>query len=173
MTKVLATTLPAAALLQTYARRDDYVDCFVTQTAGNVPLARFVEAFYTTWLFRMERAILTLAAMPATDLQAQAVATGSGSTFAAWRVEARAEDQLLLCDVTARTRSWFMVTPPARGGADRTLLYFGSAITAAPDPRTGKATIGVLYRSLVGVHKVYSRALLKTAAQRLRHPPSV
>ena len=69
-------------------------------------------AFYTTWLFRLERWILRLAvARPSTDEEAHQLARGEREAFAAWSVEARAPDQLLMCDFTGRTRSWLMVVP--------------------------------------------------------------
>ena len=73
--------------------------------------------------------------------------------FAAWRVEDRAEDQLLLCDLPGRTRSWLM----AASEGTRTLLYFGSAIVP----------LSPGYRALLGFHKLYSRVLLRAAKSRL------
>src|SRR5690606_27974393 len=111
-------------------------------TPRAVSQAAYVHAFYTTPLFRAERLVLQwLASRPSTDLQARQLASGATEDFAAWCVEARTERQLLLRDVTGRTRSWLMAAP--RGGNDDgdgrggTRLYFGSAIVPVTDPRSG------------------------------------
>jgi len=161
---VQTCALPAQALLMGYCKRGGYTDCFVIETDARVSLARYVEAFYTSWLFRLERLVLTLAARPSSDLQAVELAAGRGSVFAAWDVEARAVDQLLMRDITGRTRSWFMVVPAAGG----TRLYFGSAVTATRHSKTGPAAVGAAYRALFGLHELYSRALLATARRRLQ-----
>jgi len=164
---VQACALPAKALLRGYSGGGGYADCFVIETADRVSLARYVEAFYTSWLFRLERLVLTLAARPSSDLQAAELAAGRGSSFAAWEMESRAADQLLMRDVTGRTRSWFMVAPAASG----TRLYFGSAITPTRPSATGPAATGSVFRVLVGFHELYSRALLAATRARLqRHP---
>lgn len=147
-----------------YSVGGGYTDCFVIETGARVPLARYVEAFYTSWLLRLERLVLTFAARPSSDQQAVELAAGRGSAFAAWDVEARAVDQLLMRDITGRTRSWFMVASAAGG----TRLYFGSAIAATRHSTTGPATVGLMIRTLFGLHKLYSRALLAAAHRRLQ-----
>lgn len=159
--------LPADAFLQRYDQGGGYADCFVVETTGQIALGPYVEAFYTTWLFKLERALLSLAGQPSTDVQASQLAAGTASDFAAWNVEARADDQLLMCDVTARTRSWFKVAPVQGEAPGKTQLYFGSAITAIRHRATGRATIGPVFLALAGFHKLYSRALLATARRRL------
>jgi hypothetical protein len=125
-----------------------------------------VTAFYTTWLFRLERWILRLAvARPSTDEEARQLARGEREAFAAWSVEARAPDQLLMCDFTGRTRSWLMVAPAA--GTTGTRLYFGSVVVPVRDPKTGKMGLGPVHGPLIGFHKLYSRSLLGAAARRL------
>ncbi|MCY7309049.1 MAG: hypothetical protein LH632_23560 [Rhodoferax sp.] len=155
--------LPAQSLLGGYSG-GGYTDCFVIETGARISLARYVEAFYTTWLFKLERLVLTLAARPSSDLQAVELAAGRGFAFAAWEVEQRAVDQLLMRDITGRTRSWFMVVPAAGG----TRLYFGSAVTAKRYRTTGTASVGPVFRALVGFHGLYSRALLAAARARLQ-----
>ncbi len=164
---VRSCALPAEAFLRRYDHGGSYADCFVVEASGLIPLSQYVEAFYTTGLFKAEQAVLSLARRPSTDIQANQVAVGSGSTFAAWSVEDRSEDQLLLCDVTARTRSWFMVTPVPNEISDRTLLYFGSAITAVRKEPTGRMTIGPVFKALTEFHILYSRALLAAAKKRI------
>lgn len=123
-------------------------------------------AFYTTWLFRLERWILRLlVARPSTDEEARQLARGERDGFAAWSVEARASDQLLMRDFTGRTRSWLMVS--ATDGSAGTRLYFGSVVVPLRDPKTGGQSLGSVHGPLIGFHKVYSRLLLGAAARRL------
>ncbi|TWO70147.1 hypothetical protein FN976_16260 [Caenimonas sedimenti] len=144
-----------------------YADCYATDIARAVTHAEFVEAFYTTRLFKAERFILRwLASKPSSDAQARQLAAGERDTFAAWTVEGRAPGQLMLADFSGRTRSWLMVGPVE--GAAGTRLYFGSAVVpgkAAGDG--GRARMGFLFRALLGFHKLYSRALLRSARARL------
>ena len=149
---IFEDTLPSNALLQKYAKAGVYTDCFSTDVLANVSLAEFVEAFYTTWLFKLERFILRVAvSKPSTDEQAKALASGAFDTFAAWYVENRDEHQLLMCDFRNHTRSWFMVAPGK--------LYFGSAVVPIDRPS---------YKMLIGFHRLYSRALLSAARSRLQ-----
>lgn len=170
VTRVSPSALPDSALLARHAAGANYTDCFTLDVPQPVTLARYVEAFYTTPLFKAERVILALAGRPSTDLQAAAVATGQADTFAAWQVEDRAPDQLLLCDMTGRTRSWFMVLARPDGQTG-TRLCFGSAIVAVPGRKDGSQTIGPLFRALTSAHVLYSRALLAAAAARLARLP--
>lgn len=59
--------IPPDALLRRYRVDGTYTDCYATGSAGRITLARFVEAFYTTRLFRLERFVLALGGMPSTD----------------------------------------------------------------------------------------------------------
>ena len=150
--------LPADALLQKYVRSGAYTDCYSTHTQAAVSLADYVTAFYTTWLFKLERFILRVAvSRPSTDTEARQVAAGDTDRFAAWTVEARSEHQLLMCDFQGRTRSWFMVSG--------TQLFFGSAVVPATVTRSG-------FRFLLGLHRLYSRALLQGAKSRLQSSSS-
>jgi hypothetical protein len=152
--------LPDAALLQAYARDGGYTDCYATDLPRAVSHAQYVEAFYTTWLFRLERWILGWAvSRPSTGAQARELAAGSRDAFAAWSVERRAPDQLLLCDMFGRTRSWLMTAPLPAGG---TRLYFGSGVAPRRDGRLGRT-----FSLLLGFHKLYSIALLGAARRRL------
>jgi hypothetical protein len=167
---VQVCALPVQALLRGYSGGGGYTDCFVVETGARVSLARYVEAFYTSWLFRLERLVLTFATRPSSDRQAVALAAGNGSAFAAWEVESRTVDQLLMRDITGRTRSWFMVVPAAGG----TRLYFGSAVTTVRPSTGGLPTIGPVFQALVAFHVLYSRALLAAACGRLqRHAEQV
>lgn len=161
MTIVHACELPAGALLARY--RDDggsYTDCYAARVIRPVVHTAFVEAFYTSWLFKLERRVLAWSSLPSTDAQAAELAAGRREAFAAWRVESRSADQLLMCDLSGRTRSWLMT------GADGT-LYFGSAVVPAPDRPAGAPALAFPYRQLLGFHRLYSRALLRAAAARI------
>jgi hypothetical protein len=161
--------LPADALLQRYRQPGAYTDCYVTEVAWPVSRSEYVEAFYTTGLFKVERQILRwLASRPSTDVQARQLASGSLVTFAAWVVEAQTTGQLLLRDYSGRTRSWLMVMPVEEDDQrQNTRLYFGSAVVPVAGSKTGQATLGFPFRSLLGFHKLYSRALLRAARSRL------
>ena len=161
---VAACSLPHEALLRAYLDRG-YVDCYSIRVAARVPHAAYVEAFYTSVPFRLERWLLARVRLPSTDAQAVALATGAAEAFAAWTVAARADRQLLLRDVHGATRSWLM-SAPADGGGTR--LYFGSAVTALEtDPATGGPRLRARYRRLLGFHRLYSRLLLAAARRRL------
>ncbi|NQD37123.1 hypothetical protein HPT27_08805 [Permianibacter sp. IMCC34836] len=177
-------------MLQRCRDQGAYTDCYVTTVAGVVSAPAFIEAFYTTTLFKLERLILRWAVgKTSTDRDAQALASGDCDHFAAWRVEARASGQLLLADFTGRTKSWLMVetvgaaadaNKSASGTSDlrnadsldvspiKTLLYFGSAVV----PRGGNESdrrrgMGLLFHALLGFHQLYSRCLLRSARSRL------
>ena len=159
-TSITTAELPASALLRKYCRGGAYTDCFVTEIPVSISLPQYVEAFYTTTVFKLERWILTrFVAKPSTDSDARRVAHAQVDSFAAWSVEERAPDQLLMCDYVHRTRSWFMVEPMAGGG---TRLYFGTAVVPVRT-RSGKLTLGSAYLALMGFHKLYSRILLRSA----------
>lgn len=160
--------LPERALLGRYAKAGAYTDCYATEVPGPVSHAEYVEAFYTTAVFKLERLILAwFASKPSSDAQAKQLAAGALDSFAAWVVEARSDDQLLMSDFQGRTRSWLMVAPVQGGGAPRTRLYFGSAVVPIVNRKSGQAGMGFAFRALLGFHKIYSRVLLSAACSRL------
>ena len=160
--------LPEHALLGRYAHSGAYTDCYVAEVARSVSHAEYVEAFYTTAVFKIERLLLAwFVSKPSTDVQATQLAAGMLNSFAAWNVEARSANQLLMCDFKGRTRSWLMVAPVQSGGVATTRLYFGSAIVPILDKVSGQASPGVAFRALVGFHKLYSTVLLHAARSRL------
>ena len=165
---VQSCPLPEHALLAIYRANGSFTDCYSIDVAGTVSHAQFVAAFYTTLVFRLERLILKWAlSKPSTDEDARQLAAGTADTFAAWTVEGRGVDQLLLCDVAGRTRSWLMVTPVVSGPGPATRLYFGSAVVPHRNRRTGQREMGTAFRALLGFHKLYSRVLLRAAVGRL------
>ncbi|MBT8437094.1 MAG: hypothetical protein KJP11_06970 [Gammaproteobacteria bacterium] len=169
MFSVESCKLPPEALLNSYLDSGAYTDCYRTEIPGSVTHTQYVGAFYTTSLFKLERMILAwLASKPSTDREAEQLAQGSTNLFAAWQVESRVENQLLLSDFRGRTRSWLMALPAGEDNDPRTHLYFGSAITKVPDQKTGKMTLGSGFRVLLGFHKIYSRLLLYSARLRLK-----
>jgi hypothetical protein len=160
--------LPEGALLSIYRESGAYTDCFAADVAGTISHEQFVAAFYTTFVFKLERAILKWAvSKPSTDAQVKLLAAGSINEFAAWRVEKRCPNQLLMSDFQARTRSWLMVTPVMLGGVARTRLYFGSAVVPVKNRKTGVVEQGGVFRALLGFHKIYSVVLLRAAVARL------
>ena len=127
-----------------------------------------MEAFYTTAVFKLERLLLArFVSKPSSDAQARQLAAGELNSFAAWDVEERRVDQLLMSDFRGRTRSWLMVAPGPGDGAATTRLYFGSAVVPIVNRGSGEARLGFAFRALLGFHKLYSRVLLRAACSRL------
>ena len=158
--------MPDEALTHRYRESGAHTDCFFTELARPVTHAEFVEAFYTTWLFKLERWILRLCvARPSTDAEARALARGELDSFAAWTVEARARNQVLLRDFTGRTCSWLMVAGAERGPGTR--LYFGSVVIPVRDAANAQTRMPSVHARLLGFHTLYSRLLLRAAARRL------
>ncbi len=168
MSSIQRCELPHGALLSKYQHGGAYADCYVTEAARRVSHAEYVEAFYTTALFKVERLLLSwFASKPSTDVQAGQLAAGTLDSFAAWSVEGRSANQLLLSDFRGRTRSWLMVVSPENSALEDTHLYFGSAVVPVVSKKAGTRTLGLGFRLLLGFHKLYSRALLFAAKCRL------
>ena len=106
-----------------------------------------------------------LRSKPSTDVQARQLAAGELNEFAAWRVEALADDPLLLCTIDGRTRSWLMLSAAQAPGGTR--LYFGSAVVPVRNASTGKSAIDIAFKTVLGFHKRNSRAQLSAAGCRL------
>lgn len=160
---IRACELPANALLRVYADAGDYTDCFTTGLPRGVMHADFVVAFYNSPLFKLERFVLRLIGKPSVDGDARELAEGRRETYAAWSVERRAPDQILLCDFQGKTRSWLMVEPLG----ETTRLYFGSAVVKPSERRGGEKRMTAGFQALLGFHQRYSRALLRAARARL------
>ena len=169
MSAVEKRPIPANTLLDQYSMSGAYVDCYSTEISGKVSFPDFVFAFYTSPLFKLERLILkSTVSKPSTDTQARQLANGESEKFAAWRVENRSENEILMCDYLGRTRSWLMVVPLNAANGIRTLLCFGTAIVPMQISKTGEPSIGIGFQALLGFHKMYSRLLLYFAKLRLR-----
>lgn len=164
--------VPSSSLLRAYKDGAGFADCYVTELRGEVTQEAFIEAFYTSPLFKVERTLLQyLASKPATDADAKQLARGTVTKFSAWRVERQSPSELLLADFTGRTRSWLMAEPvEASDQPPSTRLYFGSAVV----PRSSKAgragekpRMGWQFHALLGFHRLYSRLLLRAASRRV------
>lgn len=167
MENVRPQALPAHSLLNPYAA-NGYADCFVADLAGSVTHAQYVEAFYTSWLFKLERFVLRWwVAKPSTDEEARALAQGRRDEFAAWSVEARAPEQLLVRDYQGKTCSWLMAEAGFENNAPITRLYFGTGIVPRVNRHTGQRRLTFFFRALMPFHKVYARSLLSAARSRL------
>ena len=158
------------AFLHDYTQCGAYTDCYRTEIRGEISHPGYVTAFYTTPLFKLERLILArVFSKPSTDAEAQRLAQAQGDSFAAWIVERRADNQLLLADFQGRTRSWLMVERAGAGTDRSTLLYFGSAVMPLEKPNTAEPAFGRGFSLLIRLHRFYSVLLLCSARHRLRH----
>jgi len=168
MGSIKNSPLPEEALLRLYLRDGHYTDCYSTDISQSVTQSQYIAAFYTTFLFKIERFVLRLAvSRPSTDTEAVQLAEKQRDSFAAWSVEARDNDQLLLCDFQGRTRSWLMVEPMPPEQTPRTRLYFGSAVVRNRKGESERKSSIFGFGALLGLHRLYSVALLYSAKKRL------
>ncbi len=166
MNLIQSSELPPNTLLQKYQLEGAKTDCYFIDLPKQVSHCEYVQAFYTTKLFKVERHILAMCVRkPSSDEQAKNLAHGKESHFAAWSVEQQTQNQLLLCDFLGKTRSWLMSVTDKNSEATR--LYFGSAVVAKQKSTNGEAKFGVLFQALGLFHHLYSKALLKAAYSRL------
>lgn len=164
MSSVKSGELPENALLQRYRESGAYTDCYFVDIARGVSLVDFIVAFYTTVPFKTERLILKWAfSKPSTDEEANLLAEAKTDKFAAWYVEARRDEEILLSDFRDRTRSWLMTETSATS----TRLYFGSAVVQKPNVEAHERRTGMRFSLLLEFHKLYSKILLSSARRRL------
>lgn len=156
---VAACGIPKGSFLEAYVRDGGYTDCYVTDVPRAVSQAEYVEAFYTTWLFKAERLILSALSLSSSDQEVRELALGGRGSFAAWHVEVWRDDQLLMA--AGSTRHCLMVDP----GQGATRLYFGSAVVPEVSGRY-RGRLAPRYQALLGFHRLYSRALLRAARGR-------
>ncbi len=169
MSAICPSPLPEESLLDSYRLAGAYTDCYLAILPQRISQAEFVEAFYSSWLFKVERRILALILSKASsDEEATKLAKGETRDFSAWRVENRDDNQLLLCDCLGHTRSWLMCVSGGAAGSPVTYLYFGSAVLPRGGLPSGRKTFGPAFHLLGGFHRLYSRALLRQAASRLK-----
>jgi hypothetical protein len=158
---LLATPVPHDSLLSDYALRGAYTDCYAITVPFAVSLPQYVEAFYTTRLFKLERWLLaTLLNLASTDSQARELGEGERAVFAAWKVEGRRDNEMLLD--AGRTRSWLSVVR-VDSPKPETSLRFGSAVL----PQQNRKKFGLAFHALLGFHRLYSKLLLSAAARKL------
>ena len=169
MSLIVPCELPTSSMLLRYKHDGAYTDCYRTTLPQTVSLPGFIEAFYTTPLFRLERIILHwLVHKPSTDKTIRLVADNQAQAFAAWQVERRDTEQILLADYRGRTRSWLMCTSSSDEDSATTSLYFGSAVVAAGTGSTKRNPLSTTVKLMLPFHRLYSRALLWSARRRLR-----
>ncbi|WP_093284852.1 hypothetical protein [Solimonas aquatica] len=150
------------SFLGAYAKRGAFTDCYAVEVPEAIILQDFIEAFYTTPLFKIERWLLArFLKIESTDSEAVELAHGRRSVFSAWKVEQRSGTEILLS--AGQTRSWLSIAP---GGAGKpaTSLLFGSAVV----PMRPGGKFGLAFHALLGLHRVYSKLLLGAAAKRVK-----
>ena len=154
--------------MQDYAGREGYfTDCYAIDLGQNVSFSDYIAAFYSTKLFKLERFILRIfARAPATDEGARKLGLDEVDTFAVWRVSERRENQLLM-ETKGRTMSWFMVEDINEHGAPKSRLFFGSVVAPIKGKGSNSPRMGLLFSALLGMHSLYSKALLTAARARL------
>ena len=169
MSAVQPCEVPLNSLLRSYKERVGYADCYVAEVPGSVTQEAYIEAFYTSPLFKVERTILKyLASRPASDADAKQLAAGKATKFSAWRIEGQSPSELLLADFTGRTRSWLMaVQVPGPAAATSTRLYFGSAVVPRSSLPEQRPSMGWPFHALLAFHRLYSRLLLTAASRRV------
>lgn len=167
MFSVTSCSLPGHALLARYQQAGAYTDCFTTEIAETISHEQFVQAFYTTPIFKLERWLLAWGlSKPSSDIDAGLLAQAKTETFSAWQVECRSDDQLLMCDYQGKTRSWLMIEPHDDGQQTKTKLYFGSAVVS--DKNRAHSQQGAKLNPLLWFHVFYSIILLSSAKRRLQ-----
>ncbi len=152
-----------------YANRAGFfADCYAAELDVDVSFAEYIAAFYSTRIFKVERLILRVAAAArSTDEDARQLGLGKTDKFTIWRVAARLDTQLLM-ETKGRTRSWFMIEDLGHKGAPKTRLYFGSIVAPIKGTgATGTPKMGRLFSAMLGIHTLYSKALLRAARKRL------
>lgn len=167
MSEVQRSALPDSALSKHYEAKGAYTDCFFLDVPQKVSFEEYVEAFYTTPLFKLERKILALLVRkPSTDQEAKALAQGDVSKFSSWHVEDREEQQILLSDFMHKTRSWLKAEDISDDQQTKTRLYFGSVVVP-PQTKNGLGKFGFLFHATTGLHVFYSKALLRAAVKKV------
>ena len=142
-----------------------HADCFSLAVRKTVLIEGFVEAFYTSWIFKIERKILALVVgKPSTDTQAIELSVGQRNQFSAWNLEYRDENQLVLADFMGKTKSWLMVQ---NTDETSTTLFFGSAVMPRLKKDGSLERQSLVFSVLGAFHLIYSRALLWAASRNL------
>ena len=171
MFSVRPCELPSESLLRDCETQGAYADCYYLDIEQHVSLSEFVAAFYTSGLFKVERAILKLAlCKPSTDQEAGQLGRGEVDAFSIWKVEKRTSNQILLKEFTGRTKSWLMVSGAETASGPFTRLFFGSAVVTEKHVGSNSKGMGAVFHSLLWFHKLYSQVLLASALRKLISP---
>jgi hypothetical protein len=154
------TPVPNNSLRSDYEKRA-FTDCYYTSISVTVTLPQFIEAFYTTRLFKFERWLLDkVLSISSSDRQVSLLAQSNSIELSAWQVESRSSNEILLA--AWQTRSWLCVNPQT-GITSSTTLYFGSAVI----PTRADGKFGILFHMFGGFHRLYSKLLLSAAAKKI------
>jgi len=171
MSKIVQAAVPCHALSAKYMQQGAFVDCYYIDIPKEVSLDNYIKAFYTTFLFKIERTILSLATFKqAIDMHAVELSLGTSENYSVWTVEGRVSDQIMLRDFTGKTRSWLMVQKSRVNEGTFTRLYFGSVVVPKAVSANGQAKFGFIFHVLGKFHQLYSRALLNAAYNKLLSP---
>ncbi len=171
MSKVFETELPSHALTASYKEQRAFVDCYYMDIGKEISLDKYIQAFYTTPLFKLERSLLSLATFKhGKDDDALQLSLGNIDHYSVWMVEGREPNQIMLRDFTGITRSWLMVEEVSGSNSDSemsTRLYFGSVVVPKGVTESGQGSFGVLFHLFGKFHQLYSKALINAAYRRL------
>lgn len=162
---VRAVDIPSGTMLKAYqAQEGCYTDCYAVDVAGAPDIERFIRIFFDTSIFRLERRILALSGLEATHADdVDALARGHRSRFAAWRLEGKTADELMLRFERPSGRTWLHVADvPDQSGQAR--LFFGSALLPGARDNDKRPTIGWSLHAFLPFHRLYARMLLRAAA---------
>ncbi|MEO0665459.1 MAG: hypothetical protein AAFY97_06945 [Pseudomonadota bacterium] len=152
---VRRSAIPDGSLIARYKGQGNHVDAYVASTARYVDLPTYIAAFFSTSVFRAERLLLSISGKQSSDDQVADLAAGRGEHIAAWKVEERSANELLLEATGTPIRTWLAVEP------DGTALWFGSVVLAK------KGRIPLLARVMMPGHALYSRILLSAALRQV------
>jgi len=168
MSKIIEAETPSDALSAKYLEDGAFVDCYYIDFPEEITLDRYIEAFYTTSLFKVERTILSIVTFKqTTDSEAAELSLGKSNSYSIWTVESRNSNQILLCDFTKKTRSWLMVKTLKNEETVISRLFFGSVVVPSKVSKSGHASFGLLFHLFSRFHLSYSKALLNSAYKNL------
>ncbi len=143
-----------------------YADCYAIKVKGAAKLEGYTNAFFSTWLFRLELLVLRLfGSSNVTEQDRENLARGASDQFGLWRVETRDQDEMVLSVGDGPIRTWLRVQPD-RDDPSATLLVFGSAVLPRHQNRDGTQRLDRITQALTPIHQAYSILLLRAAAQR-------
>jgi hypothetical protein len=132
MPTVTPCELPQTALLRKYKNGVGYADCYVAEVDGIVAQQDFIHAFYTTALFKVERALLKwFAGHPSTDLEARGLAAGTNCLACIVCTRAGFSWQQRLAYCAAQNAALRMpLTPSAAEAKQRVLLAIAERVSS-------------------------------------------